>query len=56
MLVTQRRGRVYCCASAGSPEPRQARSELVKIYDVDEHLSSFPTLHEERGEADHGHV
>ena len=51
VLVSQLRGRVCCCTSTGSPEPRQAQVELVKIYDVDAHMSSFVALRMERGEA-----
>jgi len=56
VLVSQLRGRVCCCASTGSPEPRQARVELVEMYDVDAHMSSFAAHYRERGEADHDQV
>lgn len=51
MLVFQLRGREGCSASTGAPEPRQARVELVKIYDVDANISRLAALYIERGEA-----
>jgi hypothetical protein len=51
VLVSQLQGRVYCYASTGSLEPRQARVELVKIYDFEACMSSLTALHAERGEA-----
>ena len=56
VLVSQLRGRDYCYASTGSPEPRHAQVELVKIYGVNAHMSSFAALYVERGEAEHDQV
>jgi hypothetical protein len=47
---------VYCCASTGSPEPRQAQVEQVKIYDVDACMSRLAAPDMERGEGEHDQV